>query len=323
MKHNFCFALILMAALVNPVLSAEIPANIQTLFTKYCLDCHSTQDRESPVQLEVLSSLKQAPLIDVLDKVESQLFFEMMPPKDSPQFTPAEKQMLFTWVQSELRQHQASGLDAKARSPEAGNWVDHNSLFAGNLQYKPYSPARRWLITPQIFQQRVFDVFEMDARAREGNKHGLKGITNPITLPEHSGIRDYDLATLNGSHLLTMLGNAEWISKKQIRSARVKNGELKADEYENKSDKFSPPTPSTFEVIILKKSVPTDAEIQSAIVTQFERVLRRQPNADELKKYSDLTSAAIQIAGNTEGLRQRTSPVRASRRFAPASSKRS
>ncbi len=284
--------------------AAEVPVAVQPLLVQYCGECHGAQTREGDVRLDTLSSLEKAPRLDALNKAESQLFFGMMPPHDEPQPTPEERRLLLAWVQGELRKDKASGLDQKARAPEAGNWVDHRSLFDGSVKEKPYSPARRWLVSPQIFQQRVFDVFDFDASARESHKHGLRGVTSPVTLPEHSGVRDYDLATLNGGHLLTMMDTAEWISHKQIRAARVKNGEIKADEFENKSDRFSPPTPTAFEAVILKKSQPTEDEIRAAILTQFERVLRRPPTAAQWTRYIDLTSSAIQIAGNTEGVRQ-------------------
>ena len=31
------------------------------------------------------------------------------------------------------------------------------------------------------------------------------GVTNPFMLPDHSGVRDYDLTSLDGGHLLVML----------------------------------------------------------------------------------------------------------------------
>jgi hypothetical protein len=49
-----------------------------------------------------------------------------------------------------------------------------------------------------------------------------------FVLPDHSGVQDYDHALLDGGHLLTMLGNAKWISYKQLKEARVKNGEIPA-----------------------------------------------------------------------------------------------
>lgn len=304
-KGILFFLFLLLPALTTVSASAaEVPAAVQPLLVKFCGECHGAQSREGDVRLDALSSLDTAPLLNVLNRVESQLFFSMMPPVDASQPSTEERKLLFSWVQGELRKHDASGLDQKSRSPEAGNWVDHRALFDGGVKEKPFSPARRWLVSPQIFQQRVFDVFDLDARARDANKHGLRGVSNPVSLSEHSGVRDYDLTSLNGSHLLTMMGNADWISKRQIRAARVKNGELKSDEFDDKSDRFSPATPKAFETVILKKSPPNDAEIQMAIVTQFDRVLRRPPTKPELRKFGELTSGAIQIAGNTEGLRQ-------------------
>lgn len=278
--------------------------DVQPLLVKFCGECHGAQTHEGDVRFDALGALEKEPFLNVLNKAESQLFFGMMPPVDAPQPSAEERRRLLAWVQIELRASNASGLDQKSRSPEAGNWVEHTKLFDGSVQEKPYTPARRWLVSPQIFLQRAFDVFALEQRQRDGNRNGLRGLTSPVTLPEHSGVRDYDLAVLSGGHLLTMLGNAEWMSKKQIRAARVKNGEIKADEFENKADRFSPITPPAFETIILKNSAPTSVEIEAAIITQFERVLRRSPSGDELRRYTDLTSDAIQIAGNTEGLRQ-------------------
>ena len=39
-----------------------------------------------------------------------------------------------------------------------------------------------------------------------------------------------------------MLSNAEWISYKQIRAARVNKGELKVDEFPNAKDRWAPKT---------------------------------------------------------------------------------
>jgi hypothetical protein len=103
---------------------------------------------------------------------------------------------------------------------------------------------------------------------------------------------------------LVMLTNAEWISQKQIRTARVKNGELKATEFENPKDKFSPATQQAFETIVLSKSKPADDAIIAAIQAQFDCVLQRPANTRELEKYLALTRSSIELAGNTEGLRQ-------------------
>ncbi len=281
-----------------------VPEEVATILGKYCGDCHEGDDAEASVRFEGMAALSAAGRLDLLNKTEAQLFFGLMPPADEGQPAAEERRALLAWVQGELRRHGASVLDAKRRSPEAGNWVDHDTLFRGSGETVAFTPARRWLVSPQIFLQRVYDVFDLPQRARDAARHGLHGLTVPMALPEHSGVRDYDGTSLNGGHLVTMLANAEWISRKQIRSARVKAGEIAADEFENKSDRFSPPTPAAFEAVILKKSPPDDAEMDAAIAMQFARVLRRDPRPDEGVAYRKLMADAVEIAGNTEGLRQ-------------------
>jgi hypothetical protein len=281
-----------------------IPANIAPLLDRYCMKCHKDADADGDVRFDVLASMETGPVLSLLNKAESQLFFKLMPPEDAKQPSPQERQALFAWVYGELKKNNASGMDQKARFPDAGNWVDHVSLFNGSVKAQPYSPARRWLVSPQIFMQRVVDIFDYSEKERKKGTPNFVGLNNPFVLTDHSGVRDYDTTALNGAHLLTMLDNAEWISKKQIRSALVKKGEIQAKVFERKYDTFSPPTPPAFEVIVLKTTPPTEAEMQTAIKTQFERVLKRQPTDAEMNRYMELMSSAVQIAGNSEGLRQ-------------------
>jgi hypothetical protein len=98
------------------------------------------------------------------------------------------------------------------------------------------------------------------------------------------------------------LTNAEWLSKKQIFTARQKSEKAKIT---NPKDKWVPrKTPKAFETIIFKKTQPTDGEIKLAIQTQFDCVLGRSARTKEVQKYLSLTRGAISLGGNTEGLRQ-------------------
>ncbi|HSP43917.1 MAG TPA: DUF1588 domain-containing protein, partial [Luteolibacter sp.] len=190
----------------------------------------------------------------------------------------------------------------KLRYPDYGNSVNHDMLFSGKIQAAAFTPGRRWLVSPQIFRERVLDVFGLEGRERNTP---LYGVTNPFNLPEKSGVRYYDNDILSGGHLLQMMSNAQWISQKQIRPARVKNGEIRADEFPDMRDRWSPrSTPAAFEEVILEKGTPTGQQLAAAIHTQFDLVLRREPDDAELSKYLDLTREAIQLGGNTEGLRQ-------------------
>ena len=298
----FASSLITNDAIAQLVVSAEV----QSVITKRCVECHNAESKEGDVRFDNLSELDKDAKVALLNRAQEQLHFGLMPPKDAEQSTPAEHKLLSKWVRDELTKSNAPLIEEKLRYPDYGNAVDHNKLFSGEVKEKASTPARRWLVSPQIFHERVLDVFKLDGKERDGFKaQGFYGVTNPFVLPEHSGVRDYAINALDGGHLLVMLTNAEWISHKQIRPARVKNGELKADQFDNPKDKWFPKTtPAAFEAIILKKTKPTDEELVAAIQTQFDCVLRRQASDSELAKYSVLTRSAIEIGGNTEGLRQ-------------------
>jgi hypothetical protein len=134
--------------------------------------------------------------------------------------------------------------------------------------------------------ERVNDVFELIDQARQKEFYG---VTNPFVLPDHSGVRDYDISTLDGGHLLVMLNNAQWISQKQIFSAVHSGKDRRNLEYPNSQDRWYPPiVPHAFVAIVKKDTVPSDQELSDAIQAQFNCVLRRQANNTELARYLPL-----------------------------------
>ncbi|MBL8792421.1 MAG: DUF1588 domain-containing protein [Planctomycetia bacterium] len=268
------------------------------------MDCHGAKGR-GQVRLTNLESLKLNERLDLLNRVQDQLFFQMMPPAAEHQPGDREARVLRAWVRAELRLHQASKLDDRLPYPDAGNYVDHAALFDGSNQDKPYTPARRWLVSPQIFEERVLDVFQLEGRERDNfRRSGFHGVTNPFVLPDHAGVRYYDLQALDGSHLLVMRGNAEWIATKQLQAARLRAGDANAGSADPKDRWYPKTTPAAFEAIVVKNTAPTDDELRTAVQMQFGLVLQRKATDRELGPYLELMRAATKAAGNAEGLRQ-------------------
>lgn len=283
-----------------------VPEHVQTILATHCLDCHNKDNAEGTVQIDELEKLDQGAKLELLNKAQDQLFFGLMPPKDASQPNAAARQVLTSWIRSTLQSHHASELDKKLSYPDFGNYINHQELFNGQNPEAAYTPARRWLVSPRIFEERVVNVFALEGRdLTNARQNGFYGVTNPFVLPDHSGVRDYDLGTLGGGTLLVMLDNAKWIAAKQIVAARIKKGEITPKDFPNPKDRWYPKTtPATFETIILKDSQPTLDEIVAAINTQFDRVLQRPPSASEREKYVSLTESSINLAGNTNGLQQ-------------------
>ncbi len=298
------FGLLVLLCVAATARGGDVPKDVRAVLTTHCLDCHGAK-ASGGVRLDDLDALKPNERLDKLNKVQDQLIFHMMPPPKEAQPSASEAKVMADWVRAELRQHKASKLDDRLPYPDAGNYVDHTTLFDGSNTDKPFTPARRWLVSPQIFAERVLDVFQLEGKERDTfRRSGFYGVTNPFVLPDHSGVRYYDLTPLDGGHLLVMLTNAEWIATKQLHAARVKAGDAKAMPDDPK-DKWAPKTtPAAFEAVVVKKTAPTDDEIRAAVQTQFGLVLQRKATDAELGQYLDLARTAIKVAGNAEGLRQ-------------------
>ncbi|MCC9609179.1 DUF1588 domain-containing protein [Blastopirellula sp. JC732] len=286
----------------------QLPPEVRDALTAHCGDCHGADAQEGDVRFDGLDQLSLDAQLDLLNRAQDQLFFGLMPPDQPAGPENEELNHLRRWIRAELKSRDASKLDDKIRYPGNGNLVDHDLLFSAPITEKAYTPARRWLVSPQIFHERVIDVFgltgqERDSYSKRGNT--FYGVTNPFLLPERSGVRYFDNESLNSGHLSVMMDNAKWIAAKQIRAARVKTQEIGPNEYPNAKDRWAPrETPVALETIILKKGFPSDEEIAAAIQTQFDRVLRRPADESETAAYLDLTRNAIQVSGNTLGLQQ-------------------
>jgi hypothetical protein len=297
-----CFLVVPMVANAAELPPFQVDPAAAEVLESHCFSCHEEGTEKGDVRLDNLGELTLSARLDLMNRVQEQVYLKQMPPKKKARPSEQEREELVSWLWKELHTHNASKLEDKLRYPSYGNYVDHEKLFSGTVQEPASTPSRRWLVRPQIFDSRVRDVFGLEGRDRAVP---FPGLTNPFSLPDASGVRDYDLGSLDGGTLLVMLTNAEWISDRQIRPARVKNGEIGANDFPDPKDKFMPrKVPVEFEAIIFKKSGPSEEEMKAAIRRQFQNVLRRPPSEAEMARYLDLTREAIGAAGNSEGLRQ-------------------
>ena len=282
--------------------SLDLSHPIAQILERSCADCHAGEAAEADVRLDGFNDLSSAAKLALLNRVQDQLFFGLMPPADAGSLSQPDHDALAGWIRAELRARKASNLDDKLREPASGNYVDHETLFDGSVGKAAYTPARRWLVSPQIFHERVNDVFRLEGRQRQQKFYG---VTNPFVLPDHSGVRDYDTAALNGGHLIVMMNNAQWIADKQIFAAVHAGQDRRKLNFPNPKDRWFPPNaPAEFVTIVQHVSRPTEQELLDAIVAQFDCVLRRRPTDEESQRYLELTRQGIQVGGNRLGLRQ-------------------
>ena len=232
------------AAIANGVqwLSAEkepvgveafvIPSVVETVLNNRCVVCHNAEAQEGDIRLDNIADLSRDDRLDLLNKAQTQIFFESMPPKDEEQPTAAGRGKLAAWVSAELNKYNASKLDDTLRLPGYGNYVDHEKLFSGEyIAEMGFTVDRRWLISEFIFNAKINRLLDYEpTRTIDGQRMTVIGdngvnigtrfgggslrqsITNPFLLPTNIGVRYYDNTMLAGGHLLTMISNARKIA---------------------------------------------------------------------------------------------------------------
>ncbi len=287
----------------------QLPDPVRAVLKGHCVRCHGEQKPKGEVRLDDLEKLEPSTLRDLLGRLQEAVHFREMPPEGAKQLAPEAFEVLMAWSGKEVRRLGGADLTDKLRLPNYGNAVDHAKLFSGQIKDKPYTPARRWLVSPQIFRERVLDSLRVEGPAR---KQPLHGVASPFALPERSGVRDYDLTPLDGTHFVALRANAALLADKVIGSLRIKLGEPREKVFANPKDRWTPPSVGdgkrplmdAFEQVMTKKTSPSEDELTAAIQLQFNRELARPASDAEATRYMKLMRSVEKIAGNTESLRK-------------------
>ena len=125
-----------------------ISPKVSELLESYCFSCHDEGAQKGDIRLDCLDTLALDTRLDLLNKMQEQVFFKEMPPKKKKKPTQTERDSLVLWISSELKKHGASGLEEKLKRPEFGNYVDHDKLFSGEYAHlKGFTRDRRWLVS--------------------------------------------------------------------------------------------------------------------------------------------------------------------------------
>ncbi len=223
----------LYSCIVEPAVAADektgpasaflIPAETDVLLDRHCYSCHDEETQKGDIRLDSLTTMESSKRLDLLNRMQEQLFFERMPPKNKRQPSEEERKALLAVISKELGVHHASTLEEKLQKPEFGNYVDHEKLFSGEYKGTPgFTYDRRWLISEYIFNAKFQRLLENSTRAKRSggfvnlvgsNKIQNLSLANPFLLPNVSGVRYYANEDLTGGHLSSMLTNAQKTSE--------------------------------------------------------------------------------------------------------------
>lgn len=343
MRVNFyLFIAGILASIANadePDAAFKVAPATNGILGSYCYDCHDEDVKKGDVQLDNLAELKLNDRLNLLNRVQEQVYFQHMPPKKKQQPSEEERQTLFNWISDELDRHNAAVLKHKLLNPNYGNYVDHEKLFSGEIKEAPFSPARLWRRNPNHFDEAKKTYFSTPENPKKvmGEVDKLK---QPFNKGGSEGINDYaalfyaDSATFD-----TLYRNAAFIADRTLllafieydytsrgltledwKADRAKVLKAQQDEIERYKKegkttryigrahhalnaKYRLETPQVYRDIILGDGKPTQSQLEAAIKYHYFCTGLDEPTPQDLEKYTTFIKDGIAQSGPYFGLR--------------------
>lgn len=243
---------------------------LQVMLSKHCTDCHSDDSREGDVRLDNLLELKGGGRVELLARIEEQVYLGQMPPEDNSESGRLERDDLLGLVTSAFNSlGTVSGFREKLKTPSYGNHVSHQKLFSGEVTAKSFSPRRLWRTSPHVFE---------NVKSQYGGE--LRSLRQPFIVDDKQGIKEYASLLFADSAVVNVL----------LTNAGASADRLIA-------------TQTVFKKIAESGQEVTDGALQDAIEQHFNRVVYRPSSDAELQRYIDLFRKSAEDAGNLEALR--------------------
>jgi len=286
----------LLAAAVGMTAAADEPAEVKfataaesmgafaksvsPFLAKHCTVCHGPKKAEGDLDLTTLdpdmkattSGARWAMVVEKLANGE-------MPPRSKPRPADAELVAVGRWAHAEAKR---AGRPFTRRAAYAnGNAVPHHVLFdPANIPPFDGGPRVRRL-SPEIYAAFTNDLAK-----------GKTGIGQPFSPEGKSTFKDMGAPKMDEPVTAQLLQNALLIVETQT-AHKVEDGVVKSVGFGAK------------ELLALfdPKAPPTDAQMEAAIVRQFDTILKRQPTAEEKTRFVAFMKKNIAEAGQLAGAR--------------------
>ncbi|MFK7788605.1 MAG: DUF1588 domain-containing protein [Phycisphaeraceae bacterium] len=238
---------------------------VKPYLQQHCIKCHGPNLKRGEITLhgatgDFAGEEEVNDWLSVLDM----LTFNDMPPPNEKQPDPKQTAEVIGWIKQRVEQvGVAKAYRAKLLAPEYGNYVNHEKLFSGEVDAQPYSPARFWRFSSDIFEARNY----RDSRS-------------PFTyVTPESDIRDYSaMSSVDASTVKMILINTEqWLEYRQ------KNGD--------------------FAAFADDKPIPSDDVLNARIRQEFKTIVRRDASQDEAAKYLTFLKENFEIGSSLDSYR--------------------
>lgn len=253
---------------------------VSPFFAKHCNACHGSKEPEGEIELAKLDPNMQTTSAARWAMVHEKLVTGEMPPKDELRPSTANILAVSEWIKAEMKR---SGKHLARRETYAnGNKVSHHLLFDPKQEAPLDVPPRIRTVSPEIYA------------AFSGNlAKGFDGLVGqPFSPSGKSTFKDMQLPRIDEPVTAQLIRNALVIAERQT-GFKVEKGELKPIAGTRKE--FLP--------FVDEQQPFGDAEVEKAIRMQFARVLQREPDVDELQRFTSLMKKNVEQSGRVVGVR--------------------
>jgi hypothetical protein len=249
---------------------------VRPFLHQHCVDCHGDDDPKAELSLENIElDFKSEASMEQWEALYRRIALGTMPPKKQPRPEEKERREVTGWIRRQIM-NATHGRDVRLELLGApyGNYVDHATLFSGEIVTPPFSPPRLWRMNPNIYDGIREAVFSDPWEARDQARQAL-GIESREGILDYAAVLHADSATLE-----TLLRNARLMVDFQLNHRG----------------------PRAFRMV-LESPKPDDTLLMAAIAAQFRTMVSRDPNEGEQKRYLKLIKTSIAKAGVEEGLK--------------------
>jgi mono/diheme cytochrome c family protein len=252
---------------------------------KHCATCHNQKVSEGDLDfgdldLDMKASTSAGRWAMVIEKLATR----EMPPEGRAKPGDDDIKAVVAWIQAEMKR---SGKNFARRQAIAnGNKIAHEKLFDAKASHPFNNPTRIRTLSPEIYTGFSTDL------ARN------LSLGQPFTPEGRTTFKDMGAPKVDEPVTVQLMRNALLIVERQTA-------------FKKEGDKIVGIMGTSKEFLAaINESVPLTQEIMdSAITAQFQKVLSRQPTADEKARFAKLMEKNVKDAGRVTGMRYALSAV--------------
>ncbi|MEX2214170.1 MAG: DUF1588 domain-containing protein [Phycisphaeraceae bacterium] len=265
----------------------QFKAGVAPLLTRYCAECHDAQKPKGELDLITLDpDMKASTSAARWAMVHEKLSLGKMPPKNAKLRPSAEETAtIMAWIKAEMKR---SGKHLAKREAYAnGNLVPHELLFDPKQSAPFEAVARVRRLSPEIYAGFLGEVAK-----------GASNVGNPFSPEGKNTFKDMGDPKIDEPVAALLIRNALAIVERQT-AYKLEDGVVKSVGF----------SPREFLALFDEKNPATETQMAAAVKLQYERVLKRQPTAEESTRLVALMKMNIADAGRETGVRHALAAV--------------